>query len=393
MKKKVLALLLASVMVMGSSVTTYAEEPDKGAAVVEDADKDKASEDELSKGELVANGGLEGLVESDVFSVEVPTIKEEGFEFKLDPERLIERTDAVALGEATFTPGTVYFKNVDEDGKISYAQETSAIKITSRSAGDVDVKVSAQLKEEGEISLVEKDAIEEATTPSMYMAIVDVENDDTKTLTKNAAAELTATIEGKPEGYKLDYDKETKKYSCVVNDEYTEFNTFTFKLEADANSKGDWTSVKEVNPKLEIKWEIRKSENQKSMSELLEKMFADKKPADDKKDSVEEAKAFFVDKEFTNEKRYVAVNWSDDIKIKEVKVTPTAESADKKEYTWSLNSQYGFEDMEIEGQTVKVMRILLPNSYAYNVNKNMVVKYTKVVDGAEKEFEETVAIK
>ena len=88
--KKLLAVGLAATMVLGSSVTAFADE-----------------------GSGTGSGKLEGSVSTEVFSVVLPVVAEDGstLAFTLDPEGLIAKTSQAAYSGATFGEGTLFFKN------------------------------------------------------------------------------------------------------------------------------------------------------------------------------------------------------------------------------------------------------------------------------------------
>ena len=89
--KKILAGVLATSMVMGSSVVVLADE-----------------------GRTTGSGKVEGSTSDKVFRVELPTIAEndDTFNYIIDPLGLIEEAGADRYGALTFEASTsVYFKN------------------------------------------------------------------------------------------------------------------------------------------------------------------------------------------------------------------------------------------------------------------------------------------
>ena len=88
-----------------------------------------------------AHGGEE------LVHVELPAFPEENgsvFDFIMDPQGLIEATDAVKYDGASFEKGrTLYFKN--EEGAYAYSGSSDRLTVTNKSAMPVEVTVTAKL--------------------------------------------------------------------------------------------------------------------------------------------------------------------------------------------------------------------------------------------------------
>ena len=119
--KKILAGVLATSMVMGSSVVVLADE-----------------------GRTTGSGKVEGSTSDKVFRVELPTIAEndDTFNYIIDPLGLIEEAGADRYGALTFEAGaTVFFHNDNKNTTIAkdYASESAPLTVKNYSTDPVDL--------------------------------------------------------------------------------------------------------------------------------------------------------------------------------------------------------------------------------------------------------------
>ncbi len=250
--KRILACVLAGTMVMGSSLVVLADDG------------------QSSNGNTTGVGELEGTVETDVFSVELPTLADldTTFDFILDPEGLIQKTDAERYNGATFGEGTLFFANVteDEDGDptTSYSNTSDALVVTNKSSIAVDVSLSATVSEYDGITLSEDKSFTDDTSASMYLAIKAGDEDTETAVTASGASvseEMAAAAEG---AYELKWDATANDgdgaytYKLVANEDLPDdpFATYSFQLTGASNSAGDWSGLAEAAPSVEVVWNV-----------------------------------------------------------------------------------------------------------------------------------------
>ena len=91
-------------------------------------------------------GQPEEPVDSDVIQVVLPTNAGNVFDFILDPQRLIEETDAAAYGGQSFEEGaTLFFQRLDGGVEEAYHSTSDAVTIVNKSAVPVEVTLTAEI--------------------------------------------------------------------------------------------------------------------------------------------------------------------------------------------------------------------------------------------------------
>lgn len=235
--KRILAGVLASTMVIGSSFAVWAAE-----------------------GGGTGSGSLDVVEQSDVFTVDLPTDAGTTFDYILDPTGVIKETEAAKYEGATFADGaTVYFANVSESGK-SYSATSDAVKAVNKSTMDVTIKVNARVAAVDGIQMATSstfaDDAEDAAVPQLYLALKDSDTNNSDEAITADGIEVTSTIE------KLDGAYVTKyvdgKYVKQLKDDVDEdtFKTYSFQLTGACNQKGNWAGLKNTPPAVELVWSI-----------------------------------------------------------------------------------------------------------------------------------------
>lgn len=236
--RKLAALGLAATMVMGSSVVTFAAD--------------------TSNGSQTGAGKLEGTVDTEVFSVVLPTTDENTFKFTLDPEGLIKKTENAAYSGATFGEGTLFFQTDTNQ----YSDTSKELQVVNKSSVNVDVALKAEVTADG-IELNADKTFEGDTSASMYLAIKSGE--DEVAVTSDAAAEYAATVKKAPDNaYEYKYDSSKKTYSYELKadaDSTVEFEKLTFAITGAANVNGDWSSLASATPGITVTWDVKKADN------------------------------------------------------------------------------------------------------------------------------------
>lgn len=189
--KKILAIVLATSMMLGSSITALAD----GATGTTGA------------------GTNEGHVEKEVINVVLPTIADGStpFAYTMDPERLITATNGAAHSGATFPSSNdtgVYFQTETN----TFANTSSELTITNKSSCDVDITVKVKAvadDEDKDIALAESSTVSTTEgSPNLYLGLK-VGTDTTTVKTEEQT--VTKTIEGIADNFEIVYDT-TYKY-------------------------------------------------------------------------------------------------------------------------------------------------------------------------------------
>ncbi len=158
--KKMMVFVLTATMALGNSAVTFA------------ADGDAASG---GTGGVSGSGAVEGHVEKEVLNVVLPTVSagSSAFAYTMDPERLIQGTDAAKYAEGTVFPDKdsdtgVYFLTDTN----TYSNTSNTYQVINKSSCDVDltVKVKATQNTAKDIALAASDAVS-TTDPELYLGL------------------------------------------------------------------------------------------------------------------------------------------------------------------------------------------------------------------------------
>ena len=206
--KKILAIVLATSMMLGSSITALADEP-------------------VTSGGTNGKGTSEGHVNKHVISVTLPVIPDGStpFAYTMDPERLVNETNAAKYAEgSTFTDTAktngVYFQT----GEKAYDDKSTVLKAKSESSVDVKLTVDVEVESAAtDIELVDaapaltgEDAV---TDPQLYLALkVD---DTTKAVKSSEKVSIETTIEGKDDNFETKYESGEYVYKAKTGDSIT----------------------------------------------------------------------------------------------------------------------------------------------------------------------------
>ena len=208
--KKAIASMLAVTMVLGSSIMSFA-----GAAT-------PASNPSSSSNETTASGNFEGHVDKSVFSVTLPTVSADNYNFIIDPEALISATNGKRYGDnAIFDPAAtsgVYFANsVANDGKVTYKNESAKMDVINRSSVSVNVTMAIEITDLNDnIKVVSQNSdVNVGTDANLWLAVTDGTNEVS---VNGTTASLTTLIDGKPDNYTVSWNAAADKYLYVIAD-------------------------------------------------------------------------------------------------------------------------------------------------------------------------------
>jgi hypothetical protein len=263
--KKILAGVLATSMVMGSSVVVLADE-----------------------GRTTGSGKVEGSTSDKVFRVELPTIAEndDTFNYIIDPLGLIEEAGADRYGALTFEASTsVYFKNTGTTITEDYAHESDALTVKNYSTDPVDLTVTVKATDVEGITLTDDETFANDKNTSLYLALQGVKADGTDDsanigkvgstgvaqITKQLAKIGTGSATGK-EPYVIKWNPIRDQYEYVWNATTdATVDQYSFKLTGKCNPvdatgtattgslRSEWLEVLESGetPELELIWTVQ----------------------------------------------------------------------------------------------------------------------------------------
>ena len=231
--KKLTALAMAATMLVGGSLTVFAAG---------------------SEGTDTGKGEYEGYVdETSVFSVVVPTAAQNVFNFFVDPNGLLEKTDYERLGAtaADFEQNATLFFTRATGTK--YGKDSDAVTFENQSSYAVDVQVSAYVDGIGKIALSEDALTGDEEDPTLYLAIV--HDTDNQAITANGGA-LTGTIAGVKDNFEIKYNSADQKYEFVRKaDGLQPWQTYAFNLTGACG--GNWDDEQaEAAPEVVLTWKV-----------------------------------------------------------------------------------------------------------------------------------------
>jgi hypothetical protein len=270
--KRFLSVVLSAAMVVGSTVTASANSVSVNTG-------------SSTNGTLSGKARMEGVVNTDVFHVIVPTTPTNASQmnFIMDPQELIKATGGerylktntanstgVSVNAKTdIEDGTVYFVNSENATKtVKLSQKSETLEIINKSSKEVDVSLNAQVKALGSVNVTDDKTFEGSVSADLYMAVV--EKDGTETSISDSSAEIKqCTLEDAAKFYKKEYVSgneggpnsvyEYRIPSANETANRSQYPRFSFQLTGACNTKADWSKVPVTTaPEVEITYNISK---------------------------------------------------------------------------------------------------------------------------------------
>lgn len=277
--KKMLALMLAATMVLGTTTTALAA---GGTG---------------SSGGTTGEGGVEFVYNENVFQVALPTVPEDDttLDFQLDPMKVMYATKAES-GITMASEASLVFTNVNfgadgvsggDDDTTSYSNTSDAYTIINKSSFDVTVTAKA------EITGADVDAKKASVTGEggVYAKFVDtltVAGDDSTVTDAEIVLALQGTYMGGEDGQtsqtakdaidnetytaqiifdmthnadayevKYDSDNDGAPYAYDLKDDATFTNqTATIQLTGECNDHVNWTKLGDIAPDVAVTWSV-----------------------------------------------------------------------------------------------------------------------------------------
>lgn len=253
--KKLLAVVLAATMVLGSSAMVFAKDMEDGQT---------------------GSGSTEFVAKGDVFDVVFPTIADDStmFDYVVDPNGLIAATggDKYA-GKKIEKDKTVYFLRTEEkplgnalsenNVPLDYTDTSDEIKVINKSTDDVTLEVKAELTAVEGIEMASSTAFGTAG-PELYLAIVgtDGTTPDTPLALDAESVSTNKVIPKDPAAYEITWNETAKQYEKALTaaakaDGYAGFKSYSFQLTGACNNHADWAALKDKAPQVDLVWSVK----------------------------------------------------------------------------------------------------------------------------------------
>lgn len=236
--RKLAAYALTATMVLASSISVSAE-----------------MEEESKTGA----GKVEGIVDTDVYQVVLPTVSDHTFDFIIDPMKMIDRTNGAKYGDKTFEKNaTFFFRRTDKGKREDYSSISNPITIINKSSIPVDVSMNVSVPSSSldGIRLSEDKEFKGNSDASLYIAVM---NGDKITPVGVNGLSIDTTLGAVPkDAYEYNYNKERGKYTYALkkNLDSSIFSACSFQIAGAANENGDWSEFAEASPQIRIVWKI-----------------------------------------------------------------------------------------------------------------------------------------
>lgn len=218
-----------------------------------------SSAQEMGEEDKTGVGGVEGAVKQDIYQVLLPTVTDDVFDFIIDPQGLINKTNGAAYKGKKFEEDcTLFFKRSDGGVEEDYSSTSDAITITNKGSVAVKVSLNVSISEEslGGIVLTDDKKFKDDKDASIYMALLDGE---TEVPIGPDGISMDITVDAAPEdAYEYRYDEEKELYTYQMKEDVSgiEFPSYSFQLVGAANGKGDWSKLTKEVPKINVSWKI-----------------------------------------------------------------------------------------------------------------------------------------
>lgn len=249
--KKMLALTLAVSMVMGSSFAAFAEDNPATPG---------------GNGSTTAEGNVEGHVDKEVLKVVLPTVAADSsaFEYTMDPERLIQGTEAKKYADGTTFPATdsdtgVYFLTAPN----TYENNSKPYQVINKSSCNIELTVKAKATQNtaNDIALATSDTVS-TTTPELYLGLI-VGKMGTSTVTALSSTEATINkvIAGTPTNFEVGVKTNadgTKSYTYKEKASATTWKAVNIRMTGKVSDKVAITKDTTA-PTVEVTWSWAKA--------------------------------------------------------------------------------------------------------------------------------------
>lgn len=199
------------------------------------------------------------IVGEDVISIVLPVVgqgENSVFDFILDPQELIYRTNAARYGGGTVEEGaTLLFRN--SEGEYDFSRYSDWMTITNQSTVSVLVTVTAQITDLGEVKITEDADFTENSEPSVYLALVD-DKGNIQSISAGGETVIRLKMDAVPGNvyvYKLNEDTQTYQYGLSKDPNEIDFDIYSFRLMGACNPNADWQDIS-AHPTITVTWRV-----------------------------------------------------------------------------------------------------------------------------------------
>lgn len=254
--KEMTAVALTAAMVLGSSITAFADASVSGGDPVSGGDA-------VKQGTVTGSGTIEGTVDKDVWNVVLPTTVDPDptYNFILDPEGLIKATNNAHYSGKTFEDdATMFFNNSDADKTKDYSSTSDAKQIVNKSSYAVDVTVEASVTAGAGISINPDKTFASDTDPSFYLALKDSRNQE-QAVAADGTASMTSVMAAPTDGsYEIVFDGSTStyKYQLKADVQDSAFDKYSFRLTGASNKNATWTGLESETSSVDVVYSVDK---------------------------------------------------------------------------------------------------------------------------------------
>lgn len=246
--KKMAAWALAAAMMLSSSMAVFAS----GSVT-------------SGTGTVQGTGTSEGHVDKEVLNVVLPTVNASdpsAFAYTMDPERLIQGTDAAKYEEGVIFPAKdtdtgVYFLTAPN----TYANTSKTYQVINKSSCDVTLTVDVQATASAggkDIALATAaNDITTATAPTLYLGLKVGNNDQAVSTTK---ATVTKTIAGSASNFEIGVNTKedgTKEYTYREKANAASWKAMNISMTGSVNKKD--IAADTTAPAVDVTWSWAKA--------------------------------------------------------------------------------------------------------------------------------------
>ncbi len=234
--QKLMAGMLATTMLMASTLTVFAEES------------------EPTSGTSTGSGAFEGYVEETYAKVSLPTVEEGTYNYLVDPNGLIVATEGAAHSGIEFEQNKKLFFTNSATSMTSASNKATVINLGT-DAIDVTVSATVSALPTGVSLAATEEALAGNTAAQIFMQLNvsnglsetpegEAVNEKTAIATAaDTAAEITVGLAGNPDNFEIVYANDAYAFAQKTGVQNTNFNSFEFWLNGDCNSHEGWEST------------------------------------------------------------------------------------------------------------------------------------------------------
>ncbi len=191
----------------------------------------------------------------DIVSVVLPIVEDRDvFSFFIDPHNFLYNSFANSEDITVEEGANLLFINRSDD-RVGLSSVSDRLSIINQSTVPVDVTITATLNSIDGINLMQSSDFADRQTCDLYLALVDDEGNE-QAIAEDGTASVTVRLDKAPlEAYAYEYDEESGEYRYAYQCREIAFDTYSFGLKGACNKEGNW-SLLSGQPKVLISWNV-----------------------------------------------------------------------------------------------------------------------------------------